>query len=107
MSLYQIEDLFGVNEGYAKLLIPGVIIYKQILEMTGAEMLWVPGIRLCDGIAADYAESVKCLKFTHNFDDDIIMVWESESGFFCGLLRSFMTVESLSAYASPVPADMT
>ena len=72
MSLYQIEDLFGVNEGYAKLLIPGVIIYKQILEMTGAEMLWVPGIRLCDGIAADYAESVKCLKFTHNFDDDII-----------------------------------
>ena len=72
LSLYQIEDTFGVNENYAKLIIPGVIIYKQILKLTGAEVLWVPGIRLCDGMAAEYAQSIKCLKFSHNFDDDII-----------------------------------
>ena len=72
MSLYQIEDRFGVNENYARLIIPGGIIYKQILELTGAEMLWVPGIRLSDGMAAEYAESVRCLKFSHNFDDDIM-----------------------------------
>lgn len=72
MPLYQIEDVFGVNEEYAKLLIPSVIIYRQLLELTGAEMVWIPGIRLCDGIAADYAESIKCLKFTHNFEDDIM-----------------------------------
>lgn len=72
LPLYQIEDMFGVNENYARLIIPGVIIYKQILELTGAEVLWVPGIRLSDGMAAEYAESVKCLKFSHNFDDDIM-----------------------------------
>lgn len=72
MPLYQIEDIFGVNENYAKLIIPGVIVYKQILKLTGAEMLWVPGIRMCDGMAAEYAQSIKCLKFSHNFDDDIL-----------------------------------
>ena len=72
MPVDQIEDRFGVNQEYAHLLIPAAIIYKQILEMTGAEMLWVPGIRMCDGIAADYAEKQKYLKFTHNFDDDIL-----------------------------------
>ncbi len=72
MPLHQIEDMFGVNENYAKLIIPGVIIYKQILELTGAEVLWVPGIRLSDGMGAEYAESIKCLKFSHNFDDDIM-----------------------------------
>ena len=64
MPVDQIEDRFGVNQEYAHLLIPAAIIYKQILEMTGAEMLWVPGIRMCDGIAADYAEKQKYLKFT-------------------------------------------
>lgn len=72
LPLNQIEDMFGVNENYARLIIPGVIIYKQILELTGAEVLWVPGICLSDGMAAEYAESVKCLKFSHNFDDDIM-----------------------------------
>jgi len=72
MSLYQIEDVFGVNESYARLMIPSAIIYKRILEMTGAEMLWIPGIHLCDGIAADLAETEKRLKFTHNFEDDIL-----------------------------------
>ena len=72
MSLDQIEEAFSVNADYARLMVPSAVIYKQVLEMTGAEMLWIPGIRLCDGIAADYAESIKCLKFTHNFDDDIL-----------------------------------
>lgn len=72
MSIYQIEDAFGVNESYAKLMIPSAIIYKRILEMTGAEMLWIPGIHLCDGVAADLAESEKKLRFTHNFADDIL-----------------------------------
>lgn len=72
MSISQIEEVFGVNEGYARLLIPSAIIYKQILELTGAEMLWIPGIRLCDGAAAEYAESIGRYKVAHNFDEDIL-----------------------------------
>ena len=46
----------------------------KVLEMTGAEMLWIPGIRLCDGIAADYAESIKCLGSKQSFDTAIGLI---------------------------------
>ncbi len=72
MPMAQIEDEFGINEGYAEILIPSAIIYMRILQMTGAEMVWAPGIRLCDGIAAEYAQSARCLRLTHNFDEDIL-----------------------------------
>lgn len=73
LSISQIEDEYGVNAEYATLLLPSAIIYKQVFELTGAEMLWIPGIRLCDGIAAEYAEQIKQMKFTHSFEDDILM----------------------------------
>lgn len=72
LSLNQIEDEFGVNGEYATLLVPSAIIFKQILEQTGAEMLWIPGIRLCDGIAAEYGEAAKQIKLGHSFEDDIL-----------------------------------
>lgn len=72
MSLDQIQERFGVNAEYAALLIPAVIIFKRVLEMTGAEMVWVPGIRLCDSIAAEYAEESKAIKFNHDFSEDIL-----------------------------------
>lgn len=72
MSLDQIEDRFGVNAEYAALLIPAVIIFKRIMELTGAEMFWIPGIRLCDSIAAEYAEETRSVKFNHDFSEDIL-----------------------------------
>ena len=72
MSESEIEEHFGVNSEYAALLMPGAIIYKKIMELSGAEMLWIPGIRLCDGIAAEYAMDSKKLRLKHNFDNDII-----------------------------------
>lgn len=72
MSLQQMEDLFGVNETYAELMMPSAIIYKRILEITGAEQFWLPGIRLCDGMAAEYAENSRQVKFKHSFENDIL-----------------------------------
>lgn len=72
LTTNQIEEKFGVNSEYASLLLPSVVVYKRILELTGAEMFWVPGIRLCDGIAAEYAHDNKLVKFSHNFENDIL-----------------------------------
>ena len=44
-----------------------------MMEITGAEIMWMPGIRMTDGIAAEYAEDKKLLKFNHNFANDIIV----------------------------------
>lgn len=72
LPMDQVEERFGVNAEYAALLIPAAIIYKRVLELTGAEMFWIPGIRLCDGIAAEYAEEAKAIKFNHDFSEDIL-----------------------------------
>lgn len=71
MTTEQIGDLFDVNGDYASMLFPTAAIFKRMLEITGAEVLWVPGIALVDGIAAEYAEEKKLLKFNHNFASDI------------------------------------
>lgn len=73
MPIDQIEDRFGVNADHAGLLIPAAIIFKRVLEMTGAEMFWVPGIRLCDGIAAEYAEEKRLIRLNHDFTEDILV----------------------------------
>lgn len=72
LSQSEIAETFGISSEYAALLLPTAIIYKKFLEMTGAEMIWVPGIRLCDGIAAEYATDNHLIKLKHNFDADMI-----------------------------------
>lgn len=71
-NLSQLEEDFGLSSESARMLLPTAIIYKKVMEMTGAEMIWIPGVRLCDGIAAEYAADNKLIKFKHNFDTDII-----------------------------------
>lgn len=73
MTADQLEDTFHVNKEYASVLVPAAIIFKQVLEVTGAETIWVPGIHMTDAIAAEYAEDKKILKFNHNFANDIIV----------------------------------
>ncbi len=73
MTLDQLEDTFEVNADYALLLFPAATIIRQVLGITGAENIWVPGTRMLDGIAAEYAEERKILKFNHNFSNDIIV----------------------------------
>lgn len=73
MTQDQIEDNFNVSAAFAPMLFPTAAIYKRVMEITGADTLWIPGIRLVDGIAADYADVKKILKFNHNFNNDIIV----------------------------------
>ena len=47
MNEFEIEERFGVSREYAALLLPSAVIYKKFLELTGAEMIWIPGIPFC------------------------------------------------------------
>lgn len=73
MTLDQIEETFDVNSEYATMMQPATMIFKRMMELTGAQNLWIPGIVLTDGIAAEYGEDRKILKFNHNFDNDILV----------------------------------
>ena len=71
MTIDQIEENFGVNSEYAALLLPAATVYTRILDITGAEMFWIPAIGICDGIAAEYASDKKLIRFDHNFEKNI------------------------------------
>lgn len=58
-------------------------------------MIWIPGIRLCDGIAAEYAADKKLLKFRHNFDNDIISTSRTMAKRYQCMSRHTETVENM------------
>lgn len=97
MSPSRIQEEFGINESYVGILVASAIIYMRILQMTGAELVWTPGTRLCDGIAAEYAQEIRCIKFAHSFDDDILAAARNiAKRYRCGSSH-IQNVESLAA----------
>lgn len=77
MTLDQIEDFYDISGEFASMLFPTISIVRRVMELTGAEVLRLPGVRMLDGIAADYAEEKKLLKFSHSFTNDIIVTSRS------------------------------
>ncbi len=73
----QVAEYLGMPEENASLLTPSAILFKRILEITGAELLWAPGVGLADGIAYDYAQKNKLIQVQHNFENDIIACAEN------------------------------
>lgn len=72
MTLDQIEERFNVNSEYASLFLPAAVVYRRVMEVTGAGQFWIPDIGLCDGIAAEYADDCRLFRFSHSFENDIL-----------------------------------
>lgn len=62
----------NINLDKASLLLPTAMIYHNIFEETQAEQMWLSGITLCDGMAADFAERKTHIVPAHSFADDIL-----------------------------------
>ncbi|MDD6234780.1 MAG: HD domain-containing protein [Lachnospiraceae bacterium] len=75
-KLYLMGDFrerYGLSVEQAAVIIPSMMIYKKILDVTGAQTMWIPGVRLCDGMAAEYALKEKKIEvFEHDFTADIV-----------------------------------
>lgn len=54
------------------LLLPIAMIFHNIFEETKAEQIWLSGINLCDGMAADFAERKEKITPAHNFTESMI-----------------------------------
>ncbi len=68
----QIMNHLEVNSEFASMIIPTLLIYKRMIEITKANTVWIPGIRLTDGVAAEYADTNKIIKLNHDFSLDIV-----------------------------------
>ena len=56
----------GIPLENASLMYPSAVIYKCLIDMMGAEYIWIPGVHMTRGIAYEYAEQMKLLKGGHN-----------------------------------------
>ena len=70
---------YELPQDYAEVLIPSAILYRKVLDMTGASYIWAPGTTLCDGIAAEYAQENRLVRFHHDFEADILSADRSTS----------------------------
>ncbi len=73
LSEERIAEKYDIPLEFVSLIVPGAMVYRRLMEVTGAELLWLPGVRLGDGIAAEYAEQKKLIRFTHDFSRDILV----------------------------------
>ncbi|MDE6363907.1 MAG: exopolyphosphatase [Lachnospiraceae bacterium] len=67
----------GLAQENISLLYLSALMIKHMIKLLGAEMLWAPGVSLCDGIAYEYAERNKLLpsdteSVPHDFEQDML-----------------------------------
>lgn len=67
----EISEKLQISNEQASLVLPTAMIYQKIFETTNAELMWLPGVTLCDGIVAEYAEKKEKIIPSHNFANDI------------------------------------
>lgn len=73
----EIAYSLGIAQENISLLYISSLMIKHMVKTLGAEMLWAPGVSLCDGMAYEYAEQKQLLSASeegtsHDFERDMI-----------------------------------
>lgn len=95
-SIEQIARRFAMPEENVFLTYLSSILIKRILESMGAELVWAPGVTLCDGIAYEYAEKKKLIVPVHDFEKDIIECARNISKRYEGSRKRGETLEQIA-----------
>lgn len=85
-----------IPEENVPLLLISAVLMKRVIKVMNAEMIWAPGVTLCDGIAYDYAEKMKWITSCHDFEQDIIACARNISKRYMGSRRRSETLETLT-----------
>ena len=95
-SAGEIAVKLGISEENASLMFIAAVLLNQVMTMTGAELVWAPGVTLCDGIAYEYAQKRKLLVGGHDFEKDIVDSAMSISKRYMGSRKRAETLENLT-----------
>lgn len=71
MTSSEVAAELDVSMDVARAVLPIAVLYRRLIEVLGAKMVWLPGIQLTDGIAYDYAAREKLIRPAHDFERDI------------------------------------
>lgn len=95
-SAGEIAVKLGITEENAKLVFVAAVLLNRMIAITGATLIWAPGVTLCDGIAYEYAQQQKMVISEHNFEKDIVDCAVNISKRYMGSRKRAETLESLS-----------
>ena len=70
----KLSEQYGIPIEIAIIMLPSAMVYKIFLERSKAELIWTPGIDLCDSMAADYADRNGKVLLNHDFQQDILSI---------------------------------
>ena len=86
----------GVTDAALPLLYITGVLMRCIIKTFNADLIWAPGVKLCDGIAYEYAEKKKILPPSHNFESDIIACAHNISKRYMGSEERGTTLEQIA-----------
>lgn len=95
-NVEEIAIYLGIPAENAHLLYISAILIKQMLRIMEIELIWAPGVTLCDGIAYEYGERNRLITHPHNFEQDIIACAKNISKRFMGSKKRGETLEQIS-----------
>lgn len=95
-SAMEIAKTLGIADEEAFLLFVSSVITRNMMRAMNAELLWAPGVTLCDGIAYEYAEQNKIFTPEHDFEQDIIACAQNISKRYMGSKKRAETLEQIT-----------
>ncbi len=95
-SLQELTRLLDMPEESITLLVISCHLLRRVIEVMDAELLWAPGVTLCDGIAYEYAQNNKLVLPEHDFEQDIIACAQNISKRYMGSRRRGETLENIA-----------
>ncbi|WP_034487851.1 exopolyphosphatase [Butyrivibrio fibrisolvens] len=96
MSNDYIAKELSISTEYVTLAYISGILVKRITVALMSQLLWAPGVTLCDGIAYEYAEKKKYITPIHDFEADIIACGMSIAKRYGGSKSRARTLESIA-----------
>lgn len=95
-NLSEIAKMFRMPEEDMPLLYISMVLLRSIMNSMGAELIWAPGVTLCDGIAYEYGEKNKIVAADHDFEKDIIACAQNVSKRYRGNRKRGETLEQIA-----------
>lgn len=95
-SLSELSGKLDMPEENMPILYISLLLLRRIVDIMGAELIWAPGVTLCDGIAYEYAEKNKMISTTHDFEQDIIACAQNISKRYRGSKKRGETLELIA-----------
>lgn len=95
-SEYELAKILGIPEENVHLLYISSMLIDRIVKVMNAQLIWVPGVTLCDGIAYEYGEKTDMLKQKHDFEQDIIACAQNISKRYMGSRKRSETLEGIA-----------